>query len=195
MDTLTFEQFRRAVTTRSPRGATKVRNSWGVYDYYKYYRVHRPNEHKYVLEESAFFAIIRKVNKLIVEEICRTGFFQFPHRMGGIKILRKPIKAYFHNGVARSNRAVDWDKTLEFWYNNEEAYKNRDVIYRNDTEKVKAMYVRSIAIFKNKIWYNFSLCRTAMNAVRRAFNSGELKLEAILSNTEIKQIKGLYDEY
>ena len=41
----------------------KVKNSYGIYDGYKFYRKNKPNDPKYVLTESQYFAITRKVNE------------------------------------------------------------------------------------------------------------------------------------
>ena len=60
----------------------KITGSWGVYDYFKFYRRTKPKEKKYILTESQYFAIIRKVNTILAESFVRGKEVHFPMRMG-----------------------------------------------------------------------------------------------------------------
>ncbi len=190
----TLAEFKNAQKHKSPKGKSKVNNSWGVYDYYKFYRVHRPDLHEYVLCESTYFAIIRKVNKLLVEDLCKTGSIEFPHRMGSIVIYKKPVKTYIYNGKPVTTKKINWDKTLELWYYDVEARERKDLVYHDKSETLKIKYDKSTAIYKNKYYYEFTLCRAARDKVRRAFYNRELALQEVFDRTQFDQIKGLYDE-
>lgn len=189
----TLQEFKASTKNADKPKVRKINNSWGVYDYYKYYRVHRPNLHEYVLYESVYFAIIRRVNKLLVEELCRTGNITFPFRMGEIQAYKKTPKTYIRNGKVVSSKIIDWNKTLELWYEDPEAHKNKILVY-DDGEHPTARYKKSNAIYKNKYYYEFSLCRDAKLKVKAAFNSDKLKLQEIFSKAEFNKIKGLYDD-
>lgn len=189
----TLQEFKVAVKKSNAPKKKKISNSWGVYDYYKYYRVHRPNLHEYVLYESVYFAIIRKVNKLLVEELCRTGHITLPHRMGEIRAYKRKPKTYIYNNKVVTTKTIDWDKTLELWYDDAEAHKNKTLIYR-DSDSVVSRYDKTSAIYKNKYYYDFSLCRDAKIKLKDSFNANKLKLNEIFGKAEFNKIKGLYDE-
>ena len=155
--------------------------------------MHRPQSHEYVLYESVYFAIVRKVNKLLVEELCKTGHITFPHRMGGIRAFKRTPKTYIYNNRAVTTKSIDWDKTLELWYNDPEAYKNRNLIYR-DIDSVVVKYDKNQAIYKNKYYYDFNLCKDAKMKLRDSFNTNKLKLQEVFNRAAFNQIKGLYDE-
>lgn len=58
----TLGEFKRRIKKVNQPREYKVRNSLGVYDGYKYYRKNKPDSKEYVLTESQYFAIIRKIN-------------------------------------------------------------------------------------------------------------------------------------
>ena len=65
----TLGEFKRRIKKVNQPREYKVRNSLGVYDGYKYYRKNKPDNKEYVLTESQYFAIIRKINLLLVDEL------------------------------------------------------------------------------------------------------------------------------
>ena len=190
----TLSEFKIAQKTKNPRRKDKITNSWGVYDYFKYYRTHRPNKHEYVLYECVYFEIIRKVNKLLVEKLCEEGSLEFPFRMGKLITRKSTPKTYIEDGKAHTTKRVNWDKTLELWYNDKEAYNNKTLIYHENKETCFVQYDKLNAIFKNKGYYGFAPGRDVKNKVREAFKSGKIAPASVFGRKEINQIKGLYDE-
>lgn len=190
----TLAEFKTAQKHQGPKKKNKITNSWGVYDYFKYYRTHRPDLHEYVLYESVYFAIIRRVNKLLVEELCRSGEIDLPYRMGKLKVFTKPVKTFIQNDKVITTRPVDWDKTLELWYEDPVAYQNRSVIYREDNDILSIRYLKATAIYKNKSYYNFTVCRDAKIRIGQAIKDKVLEPVCIYGRDELSNIKGLYDE-
>jgi len=93
----------------------------GVYDCYKtlrknhWYNIGRP------LTEKEFYSIIRTINNYLAEELSRGNDIILPHRMGKLEVRKyEPYVKLINNEVV-TNRPVDWNKTLELWYNNKEA--------------------------------------------------------------------------
>jgi hypothetical protein len=68
----------------------KISNSYGVYDAFKFYRKNKPNQSKFVLKESQYFAIIRNINESYSEQLLKGFDIEFPERMGKVE-LRKYI--------------------------------------------------------------------------------------------------------
>ena len=82
---MNYEEFRREILGLNKSRNHKVKNSYGVYDAFRYYRKNRPKEKKYVLTSSQYYNIIRQVNKAMVEELLRGGDVIFPFNMGKIR--------------------------------------------------------------------------------------------------------------
>ena len=189
----TLEQFKSSL--KNKKGClSKIRNSWGVYDYYKYYRKTKPSDSKYVLTESQYFAIIRRVNKLLADDFVKRGELELPYRMGKVILQSIPVKTTIRNGKVVTTKRIDWDKTLNLWYSDSEAYSKRTLIYSDGKDKICTRYIKKDAIFKNKQYYEFELNRELYIRAKQAATEGTLGIRAILANSEIGNIKGLYDD-
>ena len=154
MENLT--EFKKRVRKASMHREHKIRNSLGVYDCYKYYRKNKPKDKKYILSESQYFAIIRQINNLLVDDIVTGNEVKLPHRMGTIEIRKyeKSVKIG-EDGQIRTNLPIDWDNTLKLWYEDEEAYNNRTLIRLDEREIYKVFYNKEDANFNNRSFYEF----------------------------------------
>ena len=173
--------------------AHKVKNSYGVYDGFKYYRKNRPKEHKYVLTESQYFSIIRRVNELLGEALINGEDVTLPHRLGRLEV-RKYEARITTNAMAklgrnetvqietlakvRTNLPIDWDRTLRLWYEDEESYKNKTLIKVEEKEIYKVYYNRNVAEFTNKTFYQFDVNRELKRKLKQNIKEG--KLDAFL---------------
>lgn len=176
----TFEEFRGEILKAGPKAPKRITNSWGVYDYYKYYRKNKPKDHKYVLSESQYFAIIRRINKLLAEEITLGYDIRLPLRLGELQIRKRiPYVRFDKQGNLVTNRAIDWDKTLRLWYDDSKAYENKLLVYREEKEVFKLNYSKVSAIYKNKCYYEFmfnkDLRLKLRDNIRRGITDAPLK--------------------
>lgn len=186
----TLQEFKRR--SRFPADRKKeynIRNSWGVYDFYKYYRKTKPKDPKFIISDVQYYAIFRRVNELLVDSLVRTGELEFPYKMGKLIVFKKTLKSWIApNGVRYTSRKVNWDKTLELWYNDEEAYRNKTLLYFENDERLTIRYNKTRAEFKNKYYYEFKPSR---DIDRRVKNESVVSL--IINREMSKQINGLYD--
>ncbi len=156
----------------------KVKNSYGVYDGFKYYRKNKPKEHKYVLNESQYFSIIRKVNKLLGEELINGEDVTLPYRLGRLEIRKYNAKIVIDGKKIRTNLPIDWDRTLKLWYEDKESYKNKTLIKVEEKEIYKIYYNRNIADFTNKTFYQFDINRELKRKLKQNIKEG--KIDAFL---------------
>lgn len=173
-----MSDFRKRVLRLTDTKIHKVRNSYGVYDGFKYYRTHRPNEHKYVLTESQYFSIIRKVNDLLRESLIDGEDITFPHRLGRLEVRKYATKVSLKDGKLKTNLPIDWDKTLKLWAEDEESYKNKTLIRAEEKEVYKIFYNRVVADFTNKSFYQFNANRELKRQLKQTIKEG--KLEAFM---------------
>lgn len=173
-----MSDFRKQVLRLTDTKVHKVRNSYGVYDGFKYYRTHRPNEHKYVLTESQYFSIIRKVNDLLRESLIDGEDIIFPHRLGRLEVRKYATKVSLKDGKLKTNLPIDWDKTLKLWAEDEESYKNKTLIRAEEKEVYKIFYNRVVADFTNKSFYQFNANRELKRQLKQTIKEG--KLEAFM---------------
>lgn len=151
-----LDEFKRRIKKVNHPKKYKVNNSLGIYDGYKYYRKNKPKSKEYVLTESQYFAITRKINLLLVEEIIQGHDVKLPHRMGSIELRKnnRSIKIG-KDGKIRTNLPIDWNKTIELWYEDEEAHKNKTLVKVEEKEIFKIYYNRELANYNNNSYYEF----------------------------------------
>ena len=156
----------------------KVKNSYGVYDGFKYYRKNRPKEHKYVLTESQYFSIIRRVNELLGEALINGEDVTLPYRLGRLEIRKYEARITTDGKKVRTNLPIDWDRTLKLWYEDKESYKNKTLIKAEEKEIYKIYYNRNVAEYKNKSFYTFSLNRNLKRKLKQ--NIKDRKIDAFI---------------
>lgn len=168
------EEFLNTVKkVKSPR-SHKIKNSYGVYDYYKYYRKHKPKESKYVLSESQYFAIIRKVNEYLMDSLIEGNDITLPYRLGRIELRKRDTYVKFDGKKIKTNRAIDWDKTLKLWYEDSESYKNKTLIRTEDKSIFRVYYNRVVADYTNKSFFTIDFNRDFKRRLKTFIKDGKI---------------------
>ena len=108
-----YDNFRKIVLKLHDNRKHKVKNSYGVYDAFKYYRKIRPKDTKYVLTESQYFSIIRNINNLLIENLLHNNDIKFPLRMGMLEVRKRQTNIKIVDGKLVDNLPIDWDRTLK----------------------------------------------------------------------------------
>lgn len=157
----------------SPR-KHKAKNSYGVYDYYKYYRKNKPKESKYILTESQYFSIIRSINNYIVELLSRGEDIILPFRLGRLELRKYKTKMSWNGEKVVSNLPIDWDKTLKLWYEDEDSFKNKKLIKAEVKEVFKLYYNRNLANYNNKSFYQFNFNRELKKKLKNNIKEGTI---------------------
>lgn len=138
----------------------KVKNSYGVYDAYKWIRKNNWLNIGRPLKENEFYSIIRKINELLAKEISEGNDIILPCRMGRLEVRKTIIEPKFVNNKFASNLPVDWQATLKLWYEDEEAREHRHLIYKEDKEVFRVVYNLKDANYNNKGFYKFYINRS-----------------------------------
>ena len=168
-----FIEFRKRVSKATSHHKHKIRNSLGVYDGYKWYRKNKPDNKKYILSESQYFAIIRQMNNILSEELARGNEVILPLRMGILEIRKyeKSIKIGEDDKVI-TNLPVDWDNTLKLWYEDREAYENKTLLRIDEKEIYKIVWNKENVNFNNKAFYEFVFNRDLKQKLKHNIKEG-----------------------
>lgn len=153
----TLIDYKKKIRKISNHRKHKIRNSLGIYDGYKYYRKNKPKGKEYILTESQYFAITRHINNMLVEHLSKGYVINLPFRLGTLE-LRKYDKSIKIDAEGRivTNLPIDWEKTLDLWYEDKEARENKELIRIDTPEIFKLYYNKSSANYNNKAFYDFS---------------------------------------
>lgn len=152
----------------------KINNSYGVYDYYKYYRKNKPKENKYVLTESQYFSIIRTINKLIAERLILGEDIKLPCKMGNLELRKYNTKIQFDGKKIKDNLPIDWDKTLKLWYEDKESYESKTLVKAEEKEIFRFYYNKIKANYNNQVFYQFLINRDIKKRVKNKIKQGEI---------------------
>lgn len=169
-----FLEFINSVKKVNKIRVHKVKNSYGVYDGYKYYRKTKPKEHKYILTESQYFSIIRKVNELLGERLVSGEDIVLPCRLGRLEVRKYETRITIDGKKIKTNLPIDWNRTLKLWYEDEESYKNKTLVKVEEKEIYKIYYNRNVADFTNKSFYQFDINRELKKKLKQNIKEGKI---------------------
>lgn len=133
----------------------KVRNSFGVYDAYKYIRKNNWFNIGRPITEHEFYFIIRSLNNLIVEALSQGKDIILPERMGTLEIRKYSTYVKFDKGKLKTNLPIDWNKTLKLWDIDKESFDNKTLVRREIKEMFRINYNKRLANYNNKTFYQF----------------------------------------
>jgi hypothetical protein len=168
-----FIEFKKRIRKISEHRIHKIRGSLGVYDAYKSYRKKKPKEKKYILSESQYFSIIRKINNYMANEIALGHDVKLPCRMGIIELRKNQGNVWIDDsGKVRSNLPVDWENTLRLWYEDKKAYEDRKLIRLEEKEIYKIHYDKVKANYPNKSYYEFVFNKELKAKLKRNIKLG-----------------------
>lgn len=170
----------------------EIRNSWGVYDYYKAYRHQQFAARKKHLNQKEYFRLIRLVNSMLMDKFIEDKRLKLPYDMGEILALGYNHSLKIVDGKVKTSRGVDWDKTLRLWYEDAEAEKNKTLIRREYVVGMDVQYRKLHAHYKNKSFYRFKMHREKLELLRRSVKNSSFELPYFVDTTAIS-IKALYN--
>lgn len=154
----------------------KIKNSFGVYDAYRYISRNKWLNIGQSISTKNFYLIIRTINKYYANELSVGNDVKLPHRMGRLEVGKANAFVRFNGNKIETNRRIDWNKTLELWYE-DEAAKNRKQLVRVNSDVVfKLRYTKRRANYENKSYFRFAFTRKVKQALKE--NILENKIEA-----------------
>lgn len=153
----------------------KIKNSYGIYDGFKFYRRNKPKDSKYVITESQYFAITRKVNNYLVELLAKGEDITLPFRLGRLEIRKYEPKITWDGKKVKSNLPIDWNKTLRLWYEDSESFKNKTLIKVEEKEIYKIYYNKNLANYTNKSFYQFNFNRELKKKLKYNIKEGDIE--------------------
>lgn len=172
---MSLNDFMNKVKKVSGNRTHKIKNSYGVYDYYKAYRKNKPKDKEFILTEKEYYNILRRMNDLLVDSISEGVEVNLPCRMGKIEIRRYKIEPRIDKeGNLIYKAPIDWDATLKLWYEDKEAKKDKTLIKIESSSNFRIFYNKMKATFNNKSVYLFNINRNLKKKVSDAIKREEI---------------------
>lgn len=173
-DMESFEEFNRKVRKIGSKGLSRIRNSIGVYDFYKAIRRHGWFDIGRPLTEKEYYAIVRGVNKLLAEELAQGGTVVLPSKMGRLELHKlKTGVRLDEEGKLHINYKINWEDTIRLWYEDGEAYKEKTLCRFDKEEYIYFVkYCREEATYENQCFYQFEVNRNIKRGLKENIKKG-----------------------
>ena len=177
------EEFKSKLKRITEEHKFKVRrkNSFIIRDYYLYYCKHKKRG-EHFLTEMRYSKIIGSVHKYLVEELLNSGIIKLPLSMGSISICKVPISTKLVDNKIKTNKWINWDKTLDLWYEDEQAYKKKTLIRFDTKYRFTVSYIKKDAIYNNKTFMNFYPVESLRDAIYDKWSNGDLDAFLLFDN-------------
>ena len=167
---MTYEEFRiGTLKANQKKHHFKINNSYGIKDAYRWAR-----KNKFIrkeISEKDFRLIINAINQSLQDHLLNGGDIKFPELLGRVEVRKYKTYVGLEGDKIRTNMAIDWDKTLKLWYEDEEAFNNRTLIRCESNERFKIIYNKSKAKYNNKTFYEFAPTRQLRIKLKELINN------------------------
>lgn len=170
-----FEKFVNKVTKKDSPKKAKIRNSWGVYDCYRDIRKHHWYNIERPLKDHEFYSIIRGVNKLLAKEIALGNDVKLPSNMGSLELRKFKPGVKFKKGKLKNTYPIDWMKTLQLWYDDDEARINKTLVRDERDYIFYVKYNKHKSNYANQSFYEFAINRFIKKELRKNINNGNVE--------------------
>lgn len=188
---MTLEEFRKLKA--NPEHKYSVNNSYGVYDYYKYYRHNRPKDRSYYkMNEAQYYKLIRTVNEYLVDLLFQNAQVVFPDKLGELAIVKSPAKVTIKDGKIKTNRPINWDATIRLWFEDPDAERKKTLIRWDTTEVLGIDYRKNEAYFRNRPYYDFQVIRRIKQRLSSLLAESAFDTPFFIDGT-VENIKKLYN--
>lgn len=167
---MTYEEFRIGkLKANQKKHHFKVNNSYGTKDAYRWAMKNRLIRRE--LKETDYRKIINALNQSLQDQLLSGKDMKFPERLGRVEVRKYKTFVNLEEDKIKTNLAVDWDKTLRLWYEDEEACDNKTLIRCETDEKFRIIYNKRKAKYNNKVFYEFSPTRQIKLKLKELINN------------------------
>lgn len=128
-------------------------------------------------DQLLYSKIINEVNQILVEQLLQGHRIVFPHNMGNLALAAVPTKVDIENGEVKTNYRTDWNKTLDLWYEDEEARNSHKPVKRITKEIYYLRYSKAGSPYHNRRYYRFRQNRSLGKAIGSLIREGKVNVE------------------
>ena len=125
---------------------------------------------------SEYVQIINQFMKFLILKLLSTGEIILPERLGRLSIFGKKVNVRIEDGEIKG-LAPDWVKTKQLWDSDEEAKKNKQLVYHFNEEtngiRYKFAWSKNRVLVSNKTLYNLRMTRSNKRELSKLVREGK----------------------
>lgn len=149
-----------------------MKKYYNIRDSYKHYKKISTKP----VDISLYIRICNHFMLFLASKLLTQGLINLPARLGSISITGKKQKLKVEDGKIKG-LAPDWKATRELWNTDEEAKKNKQIVYHfnEDTNGIRYRFRwnRKRVFMDNKTLYNLIMTRTNKRTLARLIKEGK----------------------
>lgn len=169
-----YQEFRSKVIRNKEGRKHRVTHSYGTKQAWRWIKKNKWLDIGQPVSEKEFGLIIKAIHKSLKDQLLNCQDINLPYRMGRIELRKFNTWIGLKNGKILTNLPIDWNRTIELWFDDEEAYRSKTLIRREAKEGYKIRYDKNIATYDNKTFYEFIPNRELKQELRTKIKNGEI---------------------
>lgn len=174
MEEISLKEFKEKLQRTPSSKKRLVTNSWGIRDAHKWIRKHGWYNIGKSISESDFYHIVRRVNRLLADNIAQGIPVVLPSHMGKLELRKREAGVSLINGVLKNTYPIDWNETLKLWYEDKESYEKKLLVRDEQPYIYYVKYAKSVAKYENKAFYQFVLNAFIKRALKENIKEGKI---------------------
>lgn len=150
-----FEDFRKEALKACGKHYFKISNSNGLRQSYRWIKKNKWLNIGQPLSEREFSTIVKTMNHALQDRVINGKDALLPCGMGKLELRKTNCTVEFRDGKIKTNLPIDWKRTLELWWQDEESKEKKKLVRREIKEIFNVYYNKQGATYRNKVFYKF----------------------------------------
>lgn len=163
----------------------KITNSNGIKEAWRWIKKNKWLDIGQPITELELGTIVKTINATLQDQLLEGKDILLPHKMGRIEIRKFLAKIDYKDGKLVTNLPIDWKKTIDLWWEDEECCKSKTLIRYENIERFAIYYNKHFANFNNKSFYKFVPTRTLKKRLKQQIMSGRFDALLLSKNYEL----------
>lgn len=158
-----------------PRKHTAT-HSFGTFDFYNDYKKEAKKNSAEVIPYLLFSKIVFAINKGIALNLAIGNSVNLMCGLGILEVRKRDISPSIdENGNLKLTSPVNWQATLDLWYEDDEARLDKTLVRIEDPYVYKISWNRSKSKFVNQSYFKLKRCRSLKLLIKEGINNKQIK--------------------
>lgn len=185
-----FQEFRKGILkAEEAKHKFKVTNSNGTKEAWRWIKKNKWLNIGQPITELQLGTIVKAINNTIQDQLMEGKDVPLPKRMGRLEIRKFKASIDYKDGKVVTNLPVDWKRTLDLWWEDEESKKAKTLVRFENLERFAIYYNKGYANYTNKSFYRFIPTRTFKKRLRNKIVNEGFDALILKKNNELYQYK------
>lgn len=150
----------------------KVTNSNGMKEAWRWIKKNKWLNIGQPITELELGTIVKSINLTLQDQLLDGKDVLFPNRMGRLEIRKFIAKKEIRDGKVITNLPVDWKRTIELWWEDEDCHELKTLVRYEASERFAFYYNKKYAHYTNQSFYRFIPTRHLRKRLKQQIMNG-----------------------